>query len=45
VEELFRRGQKAGQFWLHHHGAKVGSEASLDLSALVSGNSAKPPAA
>lgn len=44
VEELFRRGSKAGQYWLHLHGTKVGAEASLDLSALVSGNSVKSPA-
>jgi NTE family protein len=42
IEELFRRGQKAGESWLSAHGAKVGREASLDLAALVSGVAVKP---
>ncbi|MGL5448420.1 MAG: patatin-like phospholipase family protein [Rhabdaerophilum sp.] len=39
IEELFRRGHKAGEQWLGKHAAKIGKESSLDLSALVSGQS------
>ncbi len=36
IEELFTRGRKSGEAWLRKNGEKVGHEATLDLSALVS---------
>lgn len=42
VEELFQRGQKAGEQWLKKNATKIGVESSLDLAALVSGKSLRP---
>lgn len=36
IEELFGRGRKAGETWLHDNREKVGRVATLDLAALVS---------
>ncbi len=42
IEELFRRGRKAGEDWLGRNGAKIGRESSFDLASLVSGQPLKP---
>ncbi|PPD14034.1 MAG: patatin [Methylobacterium sp.] len=36
IEELFGRGRKAGEMWLHDNREKVGRVATLDLASLVS---------